>query len=145
VGCLKRKNFCPKACFTHTATYAHMPLFMGSWNMQEHLDWNLFCAGDGRFCGGGGFAIWNFWDTDADLPLFVLHLKLVSPLNQAKNGHFQNYQTLGSYTCADMMIWQVDLTSCHLSSDLRRGRIRGWQANLTSATCQVPLVPKTQV
>jgi len=38
------------------------------------------------------------------------------------------------------LTWQVDLTSCHLSSDLKRGRRRGLQVNLTSATCQVPLV-----
>ena len=47
---------------------------------------------------------------------------------------------------------QVDLTSCHLSNDLKRGRRRGWQVNLISATsqvvkvhlftCQVPLVLK---
>ena len=39
--------------------------------------------------------------------------------------------------------FQVDLTSGYLSSDLKRGRGRGWLVNLTSATCQVPLVPKT--
>jgi len=42
------------------------------------------------------------------------------------------------------LTWQVDLTSCHLSSDLNR--CPEWQVNLTSATfqvsCQVPLVPK---
>ena len=37
------------------------------------------------------------------------------------------------------LTWQVELTSCHLSSDLKRGRKRGWQVNLTSATCQVQL------
>jgi len=53
---------------------------------------------------------------------------------------------------------KLDLTSCHLSSDFKRGRRREWQVNLTNATwqvdltsascqvtCQVPLVPKTQV
>ena len=40
------------------------------------------------------------------------------------------------------LTWQVDLTSCHLSIDLKRGRRRGWQINLTSATCQVPLALK---
>ena len=38
------------------------------------------------------------------------------------------------------LTWQVDLTSCHLSSDLKMGRRRGWQVNLTSATCQIWLV-----
>jgi len=41
------------------------------------------------------------------------------------------------------LTWQVDLTSCHLSSNLKRGRRWWWQVNLTSAvklTCQVPLV-----
>ena len=28
--------------------------------------------------------------------------------------------------------FQVDLTSCHLSSDLKRGQRRGWQVNSTS-------------
>jgi len=37
------------------------------------------------------------------------------------------------------LTWQVDWTSCHLSSDLKRGLRRGWQANLTSATCHVGL------
>ena len=39
--------------------------------------------------------------------------------------------------------WQVDLTSCHLSSDLKRCRRRGWQVNLTSATCQVDFSSST--
>jgi len=48
------------------------------------------------------------------------------------------------------LTWQVDLTNCHLLIDFKRGRRRGWQVSLTSATCQVvpcqgPLVPKTQV
>jgi len=44
-------NF-PKACFTpsHKPTYAYLPLFMGSWNMQEHLDSDQFWFGDGRIC-----------------------------------------------------------------------------------------------
>jgi len=40
------------------------------------------------------------------------------------------------------LTWQVDLTSCHLSNDLKMGWSRGWQVNLTSAICQVPLVAK---
>jgi len=39
--------------------------------------------------------------------------------------------------------FQVDLTSCHLSSDLKRGQRRGWQVNLTSTTCQVDLSSST--
>ena len=35
-----------------TTTCAYLPLFLGSWNIQEYLDSNLFWAGDGRFCGG---------------------------------------------------------------------------------------------
>jgi len=46
------------------------------------------------------------------------------------------------------LTWRVDLTRCHLSSDLQRSRRRGflsffllgWEVNLTSAPCQVPLV-----
>jgi len=38
------------------------------------------------------------------------------------------------------LTWWFNLTSCHLSNDLKRGRRRGWQVNLTSANCQVPLV-----
>ena len=41
------------------------------------------------------------------------------------------------------LTWQVDLTSCHLSSDLKRGRRRGWQGNLTSTACQVDLSSST--
>ena len=44
-------NF-PKTCFTpsHKPTNAHLPLFIGSWNMQEHLDSDQFWFGDGRIC-----------------------------------------------------------------------------------------------
>jgi len=48
---------------------------------------------------------------------------------------------LGGSPCK--FTWQVDLTSCHLSSDLKRGRRRRWQVNLTSATCQVDLSSST--
>ena len=44
--------FFPKACFTHVTAYAYLPLFMGSWNIQEHLISNLRWAGDSQFCGG---------------------------------------------------------------------------------------------
>ena len=57
------------AYFTHTPIYAYLPLFMGSWNMQEHLESDLFWFGDGQICGGFpplcffvclfGFAFWR--------------------------------------------------------------------------------------
>jgi len=39
-----------KAYFTHKTTYAYLPLFIGSCNMQEYLDLNIFWSGEGRFC-----------------------------------------------------------------------------------------------
>ena len=41
------------------------------------------------------------------------------------------------------LTWQVDLTYCHLSSDLRRGRRRVWPLHLTSATWQFDLSSST--
>jgi len=42
------------------------------------------------------------------------------------------------------LTWQVELTSCHLSSEwLKRGWRRGWQVNFTSTTCQVDLSSST--
>jgi len=35
-GILETQELFPKAYFTHKPTYAYLPLFMGSWNMQEH-------------------------------------------------------------------------------------------------------------
>jgi len=31
--------------------YAYLPLFKGSWNMQEHWDLDIFWFNDGRICG----------------------------------------------------------------------------------------------
>ena len=41
-----------KIYFTHKPINACLPLFMGSWNMHEHWDSDLFWFGDGRICGG---------------------------------------------------------------------------------------------
>ena len=47
-------------------------------------------------------------------------------------------QTASACACTFRgVIWQVELTSCHVSSDLKRGRRRRWQVNLTSRTWQV--------
>ena len=42
-----------KAYSTHMTMYAYLPLSMGSWNIQEYLDSNIFWTCDGPFC-------WNF-------------------------------------------------------------------------------------
>jgi len=41
-GILETQELFPKAYFTHKPMYAYLPLFMGSWNMQEHWDLDLF-------------------------------------------------------------------------------------------------------
>jgi len=48
---LETPEFFTKAYFTHKSIYAYLPLFISSWIMQEHLDSDLFCFGDGRICG----------------------------------------------------------------------------------------------
>ena len=48
-GMFETQEIFPEAYFTHTTTYAYLPLFMGYWNMQECSDSNLFWAGYGRF------------------------------------------------------------------------------------------------
>jgi len=50
-GILQAQELFPKASFTHKPTYAYLPLFMSSWNMQEHWDSDLFWFGDGRIRG----------------------------------------------------------------------------------------------
>jgi len=39
------------AYFTHEPPYAYLPLFMSSWNMQDHWKSDLFCFGDGQIRG----------------------------------------------------------------------------------------------
>ena len=51
-GILETQKLLSKAYLTHKSTYAYLPLFMGSWIMQEHWDLDLFWFGDGRICGG---------------------------------------------------------------------------------------------
>ena len=46
---VRKPDIFSKVYFTYTTTYAYLPLFIGSWNMQEHLDSILFWAGDCRF------------------------------------------------------------------------------------------------
>ena len=47
---------------SHTATHAYLPLFLGSWNIQEYVDSNLFWASDGRFYGGfPPFCVFETW------------------------------------------------------------------------------------
>ena len=41
-GTLETQELFPEAYFTHETMYAHLSLFMGSFNMQEHLDSDLF-------------------------------------------------------------------------------------------------------
>jgi len=51
-GIVETLKLCPKAYVTHKPTYAYLPLFKGSWNMQEKWDSELFWFDDGRICGG---------------------------------------------------------------------------------------------
>jgi len=80
---------------------------------------------------------------------YVLTISKSAPPSGIWAGPFGMQISSGSCTCAVTNIWQVDLTNCHLLSDLKRGQRRGWQVNMTSAICQVtrqvPLIPKTQV
>ena len=48
---LETQELFPQAHFTHKPTYAYLPLFMSSCNMQVHWDSDLFCFGVGRICG----------------------------------------------------------------------------------------------
>ena len=45
LGFEKRRNFL-KAYFTHKIIYAYLLLFMGTWNMQEYWDSDIFWLGD---------------------------------------------------------------------------------------------------
>jgi len=63
-----------KAYFTHKPIYSYLPLFMSSWNMQEHGDLDLFCFGGGRICGGFP-PLLRFGAERPDLPLFLLHIR----------------------------------------------------------------------
>jgi len=55
VGFQKRRNFFPRHTLLinpHKPIYAYLPLFMGSWNMQESWNSDLIWSGDGWICGG---------------------------------------------------------------------------------------------
>ena len=71
---LETQEFFPKAYFTHIPTYSYLPLFMGSSNMQEHWDLDLFCFSGGRICGFFP-PLLRFGAECPDLPPFVLHLR----------------------------------------------------------------------
>ena len=79
---------------------------------------------------------------------FFCQVTWLTPPPSTPNGGFSSWDVILGGSPFELT-GQVGLTSCHLSSDLKSGRRRGWQVNLTSATCQVtcrvPLVPKTQV
>ena len=51
-GILETQELFPKAHLTHKPTYVYLHLFMGSWNMLEYLDLDIFWLGDGRICKG---------------------------------------------------------------------------------------------
>ena len=44
-GILETQELFPKAYFTHQSIYAYLPLFMGSWNLQEYCDSDIFWPG----------------------------------------------------------------------------------------------------
>jgi len=70
------QEFFLKVYFNHKHIYAYLPLFMGSWNIQEHWDSDLFFFGDGRICGVFS-PYWRFVQKRLDMPLFLLHLRTV--------------------------------------------------------------------
>ena len=47
---LERQEIFSKACFTHKPIQAYLPLFMGSWNMQEYWDSDIFWFCDSQIC-----------------------------------------------------------------------------------------------
>jgi len=62
----KLRNFFQSHIFSNKPTYAYLPLFKGSWNMQQHWDADLFC-----FDESGGFsATLLFVALGTDLPAF---------------------------------------------------------------------------
>jgi len=71
---LERQELFPKAYLTHKPTYSYLPLFMSSWNMQEHWDSDLFCFGGGRICGVFPQLL-RFGAERPELSLFLLHLR----------------------------------------------------------------------
>ena len=73
---LERQELFPKAYFTHKPIYSYLPLFMSSWNIQEHGDSDLFGFGGGRICGGFPPPL-RFGAERPDLPLFLLHPRTV--------------------------------------------------------------------
>jgi len=50
---------------------------MGSWNMQQHRDSDLFCFGGGRICGVFP-PLLRFGAEHPHLPLFLLHIRTAS-------------------------------------------------------------------
>jgi len=51
-GILETQELYLQKHFTHKSIFAFLNLFMGSWNMQEHWDSDIFWLGDGRICEG---------------------------------------------------------------------------------------------
>jgi len=72
---LEKQELVSKAYFAHKLIYAYLPLFMGSWNMQEHWDSDLFCFGGGRICGNFP-PLLRFGVERPNLPRFLLHLRI---------------------------------------------------------------------
>jgi len=97
---------------------------MGSWNMQEHWDSDLFCFGGGRICGGFP-PLLRFGVERPDLPLFLLHLRtaffeahLLSPWKIWQLWTLESYKVLmetpdDCYTLVDMFVCFVCLRHSH--------------------------------
>ena len=101
-----------RAYFTHKPIYSYLPLFMSSWNMQEHGDLDLFCFGGGRICGGFP-PLLRFGAERPDLPLFLLHLRsaffeahLLSP---QKSGKFVRSKVTRFYWKAPIPLLHHDI------------------------------------
>jgi len=99
---------------------------MGSWNMQEHWDSDLFCFGDGQICGGFP-PLLRFVSKRTDLPLFLLHLRtaffeahLLSPLKIWQLRALKSYKVFMEppYTIVTPYMNSVGLFSHVLSGSL---------------------------
>ena len=97
-GISETQELSPKTCFIHKPIYACLSLFMGSWNMQEHWDSDLFCFGVGRICGSFP-PLFQFVQNhcDPDFPLCLLHLRTtIFEAHLLSRGPVTNLATLGS-------------------------------------------------
>jgi len=109
-----------KAYFTHTSTYAHfrLPLFMDSWNMQEHLDSNIFWSGDGQSVGVS--AIFRFTRMQTChcflFHLIIAFLRRIFSANH-KAGNFESREVTRS-------LWKPPIPLLHLKKERERKRKR---------------------